>query len=124
VVSQRRKAQHAQLVQLERETGSEESLLPEFWEEDESAGAPRTGRLLEDPGNEDMVMMEGIEEDEEERWAREAAEAEEAEFEAEEFELARRIEESITTNGLSKADWSSAFGDAGYLQDVEAMDVE
>ncbi|OWZ76119.1 hypothetical protein C366_05594 [Cryptococcus neoformans Tu401-1] len=91
VILQRKKANHAALVSEEQETGGSDPNLPEFWEEElktmENEERELFGRLnqhVEDgPWNERSEIEEDI-------WAREAAEAEEVEREA---EMARMMEE-------------------------------
>lgn len=102
-----RKIQRAQLAEEERELGAE-PMSPDFWDEpfDPPAGPSRRKRPDTDDSMCDprtplqhrhaeypSINLTIQEETEEERWAREAAEAEDAEWEAAELEAIRQFEE-------------------------------
>lgn len=118
---QRRKAHHAQLVSHEVETGGSDPMLPDFWEEDLVSLELEERHLaayFDEPtsvspsypvagpsgiGQAASPRPATIVEREEDQWATEAAEAEEAELEAEEAEIARRVEEAYGAgNGSPK----------------------
>nr|KIR89095.1 hypothetical protein I308_00096 [Cryptococcus tetragattii IND107] len=98
VILQRKKANHAALVSEEQETGGLDPNLPDFWEEELEAMKNEERELLRrlDQHVEDSPWIERGE-IEEDIWAREAAEAEEVEREA---EMARMMEE-YERNALS-----------------------
>ena len=137
MVMQRRKAEHAALVSYEMETGGSDPALPEFWDDDiQLIDRPHPAQFREpvvhEDDDDDMMMTPkkkfhasarpspfgAIDEDEE--WALEAAAAEEAEREAEDAEIARRIEEaygvSVPGRGMEDLgmDWEA----------FDAMDIE
>lgn len=90
-VLKRKKANHAALVSEEQETGGSDPNLPEFWEEELETMKNEERELLrkldqhveDGPWNERSEIEEDI-------WAREAAEAEEVEREA---EMAKMMED-------------------------------
>ena len=103
VVYQRGRAHHAQMVSHEVETGGSDTEPPEFWDDDlgdltaEQALAAHHEDFPMSPKKQDapprkLAYRDRGEDDE--RWANEAAEAELAEREVEEAEIARRIEEA------------------------------
>ena len=141
MVLQRNRARHAQLAAHEVETGGTEPDLPEFWDEDVDA-------LSQDPNGfarhyEDRSMSQDVpaptpgrkrslfgyrdREDEEDWWAREAAEAEQAELEAEDLDIARRVEEALgMTMPTSRAKGRDGEGERMEMdwEAFEAMDLE
>ena len=143
MVLQRNRARHAQLVSHETETGGSDPNLPDFWDDEQQHLDPDI-QIDTDGLHEDISMttehgksqprrssnpigyrIDG-DEDEEEKWAREAAEAEEAELEAEELEIARRVEEAY---GMDVPRSSQTYGEADSRMDMDwqafdAMDIE
>lgn len=150
MVMQRRKAQSAQLIAHERELGGSDPSMPEFWEDEplyEEAeddlqqdqdqhmasspirpfnnGSIRTSTPIRGKnissgfiGTDMRHRVDPIEE--EDRWAMEAAEAEEAEREAEEAAVAQRIEMAY---GLSVPRADKELDDMEW-DDFDAMDIE
>ncbi|WWD21519.1 hypothetical protein CI109_106005 [Kwoniella shandongensis] len=125
VVLQRRKANHATLVSHEVETGGSDPNLPEFWEDELDAMAREERELLQrlaedehtpnvrmgnarhsNDGYHDfhdygLIGDEVEEQNEEDIWAMEAAQAEEEEREIGEAEVARRVEEALAHGPVS-----------------------
>jgi len=141
MVLQRSKARHAQLVSHEVETGGSDPDLPDFWEDEpleqddiHSDRQPEmTHTIIDDismspvssiPRRREIITTyrERGDADEEERWAREAAEAEEAELETEELEIARKVEEAY---GLMMPEPKRRLDerDEGMDMDWEALDA-
>lgn len=139
MVMQRRKAENAAMVSYEVETGGSDPALPDFWEDDiQLLGQPsHSARFREQIEHEDEdddmaltpkrtnafasarpISFGAMNEDE--QWALEAAAAEEAEREAEDAEIARRVEEAygvsvpVPVGGDLDMDWEA----------FDAMDIE
>jgi len=149
MVLQRRKAEHAAMVSYEVETGGSDPALPDFWDDELEALAQEERRLSsrfhqpassysifdtgDDDDEDDMMTtptrgaafkdarpspMQIL--DEEDERELEAAAAEEAEREAEDAEIARRVEEAY---GLSLP--ANSGGDLDMDMDAfDAMDIE
>ena len=136
---QRRKAEHAAMVSYEVETGGSDPGLPDFWDDDiQLLGQPPNPAQFRDhieheDEDDDMTLTPKKNRpfvaarptsfravDEEEEWALEAAAAEEAEREAEDAEIARRVEEAYgfsvpgSSGGDLDMDWEA----------FDAMDIE
>jgi hypothetical protein len=146
MVLQRRKAEHAAMVSYEVETGGSDPALPDFWDdelealaqeerrlssrlestaspfsgfhadaEDDTMATPHRDNTFHDARPSPMQIL-----DEEDEWELEAAAAEEAEREAEDAEIARRVEEAY---GLSYPPNSGADLDMD-MDAFDAMDIE
>lgn len=120
MVLQRRREQHAALVSHEYETGGSDPMLPDFWEDELSSLAHEecvlfrhldesfstsstpTSSAMVMAGEEEWVHQALAEADEEEMWAHQAAEAEEAEAaaEAEQVAYAERVEREVAQGGF------------------------
>ncbi|KAK4687784.1 hypothetical protein P7C73_g2338, partial [Tremellales sp. Uapishka_1] len=106
---EKRKALHAQSLSYEVDTGGSDPMLPEFWE---GEGDTRKDSHIDF----DMEYREEVDEDEDERWMREAAEAERAE----ENELKRRAQarmsdaQEVMVDQEDDMDWEA----------MDAMDIE
>ncbi|ORY30388.1 hypothetical protein BCR39DRAFT_529618 [Naematelia encephala] len=149
MVLQRRRAQHTQLLSHELETGGSDPLLPDFWEDELStiqAEERRLATLLEAPSNltrqrgamnphDDSLYRDSPKEDEEEEmWALEAAQAEQAERDTEEEELAKRVEEAYgvevttprkqTSNQAMDLDLDIDWEVMDAMDETDGMDIE
>jgi len=113
MVLQRQREQRNAQISYEQENGGSDPISPEFWDEDEeeralearlemsesynSAGPSNHNQFQTPPRRSrypTTIGEQGLEEPDEDDWADEAARAEEAEREAEEMEMARRVEDS------------------------------